>query len=182
MHSSAAGNTKIDFMSGTTIRAVAAIAAAAFAVLSGGCHSIDDDRIPVAPVNIVFNTVADWNIYGVAGAMDHRSFIREKRVPSKFPYTASTYTGFGGVLLVCDVLGNPRAFDLSCPVEARQDVCVSIDEESTLACCPKCGSTYNVFSLMGHPESGPAADAGYGLRRYNVGPGRGGSAYMVVSY
>lgn len=155
--------------------------AAIFAFISSACHTIDDDRIPVAPVDIVFNTVADWNIYGVAGAMDYRYFIRDLRKPSNYPYTAMTYTGFGGVLLVSDVMGNPQAYDLACPVEADKNVRVEIDDEF-LAHCPKCGSTYNVFSLLGHPVSGRATELGYGLRRYHVGPGRNGAAYMVVSY
>jgi len=118
--------------------AMAMAVAAIFAFISSACHTIDDDRIPVAPVNIVFNTVADWNIYGVAGAMDYRYFIRDLRKPSNYPYTAMTYTGFGGVLLVSDVMGNPQAYDLACPVEADKNVRVEIDDEF-LAHCPKCG-------------------------------------------
>ena len=113
------------------------------------CNSIDDDRIPAAAVNITFSTAADWNIYGVAGAMDYKYFILSKREPSNFPYLASSATGFGGVLLVSNVMGEPMAYD--------------------------------VFSLMGHPTGGPAATGHYGLRRFYVGPGRGG-AYMVVTF
>lgn len=153
------------------------------ALIAASCQTIDDDRIPVAPVNIVFNTVADWNIYGVAGAMDSREFIRDLRRPANYPYTALTYTGFGGVLLVSDVMGEPLAYDLACPVEADKNVRVAIDtEDQMLARCPKCGSTYNVFSLQGHPVSGPAVNLAYGLRRYHVAPGRNASAYMVVSF
>lgn len=160
---------------------MASAVAAVVLISVSACHTVDDDRIPVHPVNIVFNTVADWNVYGVSGAMDYKYFIREQRKPSKFPYTASTYTGFGGVLLLTDVMGDARAYDLSCPVEAENNVRVAIDDEM-LARCPKCGSTYDVFSLQGHPVGGRAADLGYGLRQYHVGPGRANSAYMVVSY
>ena len=155
------------------------VAVLATAVLTG-CHTIDDNRIPVAPVNIVFYSVADWDIYGVAGATSYRRFIRAERVPSNFPYTATTFTGYGGILLVSDVMGNPQAFDLSCPVEVKQTVRVAIDPETMLAKCPRCGSTYDVFSLLGSPVSGMAADRGYGLRHYHVSPS--GSAYMVVSF
>lgn len=158
-----------------------ALAVAAIVFIFTSCHTIDDDRIPVHPVNIVFNTIADWNVYGVAGAMDYKYFIREQRKPANFPYTANTYTGFGGILLVSDVMGNPQAYDLSCPVEAENNVRVAVDDEM-LARCPKCGSTYDVFSLQGHPVSGRATELGYGLRRYMVGPGRANSAYMVVSF
>ncbi len=66
------------------------VLAAIVALIAASCHTIDDDRIPVTPVNIVFNTVADWNIYGVTGAMDYRLFIRDQRKPANFPYTAMT--------------------------------------------------------------------------------------------
>lgn len=150
------------------------------AALFCGCDSLDDDRIPPAAVNISFPTVAEWNIYGVASALDHRSFIPEKHLPKGFYYTASTYCGFGGVLLVGDVMDNPMAYDLACPVECRSGVRVAINGETNLAECPQCHSTYDVFSLMGHPTSGEAAEKGYGLRRYRVSPGRG-TVYMQVS-
>lgn len=152
------------------------IAAACFV----SCHTVDDDRVPVMPVQITFISQAQWDVYGVAAAMDYRSFIRDERVPAGYHYTASTYTGFGGVLLVSDVLGNPQAYDLACPVECRRDVRVKINEDDYKAFCPKCGSTYDVFSLSGTPVSGVAAERGYGLRRYRVSPGRDLSAYMII--
>lgn len=148
--------------------------------MCAGCHTLDDDRIPVTPVNLPFATEASWNIYGAAGAMDYNIFIRDKRIPANFPYTASTYTGFGGILLVATVLGEPAAYDLACPVERNHDVVVGIDTESMLAECPVCHSTYDVFSLNGYPVSGIAADKGYGLRRYRVARGR--IDYMLVSF
>lgn len=156
------------------------IAGATTAAISS-CNRLDDDRIPPAAVNLTFNTVAEWNTYGLGGAMDWCRFIKEERIPSRYPYTALSYTGFGGILLVMDVYGSPCAYDLACPVECRQTTRVQIDTESLLAECPVCHSTYDVFSLHGHPTSGPAADKGYGLRRYSVGPGRGGE-YMTVTF
>ena len=147
---------------------------------ASACDSVDDDRIPVMPVQITFNTIAEWNIYGVGGAMDYRRFIRDERIPANYPYTAMTYTGFGGVLLTCDVLGNPMAFDLACPVERKQSVRVQINRDEYVAECPVCHSTYDVFSRPGTPLSGPAANDGYALRRYRVGPSQGG-AYMLIS-
>ncbi len=156
------------------------ILVAACCLAAAGCHTLDDDRIPPSPVNLPFATEAQWNIYGVAGAMDYRSFIREQRIPGDFPYTASCYTGFGGILLVCNVLGEPMAYDLACPVERNQSVRVSINTDDMVAECPKCHSTYDVFSLGGHPVGGPAANNGYGLRSYRVG--RGQIDYMLVSF
>lgn len=146
-----------------------------------GCDRLDDDRVPLMPVNIVFNTVADWDAYSkIGGAMNYNRFIRDQRIPSYFPWLASTYTGFGGVLLLADVYGTVQAYDLSCPVERRQDVRVVIDEDDEfLAVCPLCGSKYNVFSLMGHPVAGEAADKGYAMRRYAVDYGRSGIYCLV---
>lgn len=148
------------------------------AVACSGCHTLDDDRVPPAAVNISFPTVAEWNIYGVASALDHTRFIPEQGLPKGFFYTASTYCGFGGILLVSDVMGSPQAYDLACPVECKATVRVRINSEN-LAECPQCHSTYDVFSLLGHPVAGEAADKGYGLRRYRVAQGR--TAYMLIS-
>lgn len=150
------------------------------AAILSGCDTLDDDRIPAAEVNISFTTVAEWNVYGVASALDYRTFIPEQHLPAGFYYTASTYCGFGGVLLVGDVMGTPQAYDLACPVECRRDVRVRINKATNLAECPLCHSTYDVFSLYGHPAGGEAADKGYGLRRYHVGPGVG--SYMLIRY
>lgn len=152
------------------------IAAALFSV---GCDHLDDERIPPAPVNIPFPTVGDWNVLGVGGALDYRRFIKEELVPADYHYSAISATGFGGVLLVCDVNGNPVAYDLSCPVECKRDVRIFVNNDELVGECPKCHSTYDIFTLGGHPLSGPAAKDGFGLRRYNVGPGR--TDYMLIS-
>lgn len=163
------------------VRALTAIAAALLLCGTAACDSIDDKRLPAVPVNVTFNTPAMWNTYGVSGALDTRRFIltRFERVPHDFPYAATTSTGFGGILLVCDYYGNPLAYDLACPVEARSDVRVEVDNESLLAECPVCHSTYAIFENFGHPMSGIAAERGYGLQRYQVVPGR--ADYMVIT-
>lgn len=156
--------------------AAAICAAAAFC----SCSHTDNKRLPVCQVNIVFYTQADWVTYGVAGAAAHRDFIREQRVPVNFPYTASTYTGFGGVLLCTGYDGSPMAYDLACPVECDRNVRVYINDD-LMAECPKCHSQYDVFGLRGGPVAGPAAKDGYGMQIYRVGTGRQGE-FMVVTY
>lgn len=151
---------------------------AALALLCVSCDSVDDTRIPAAPVNIIFNDVGMWNTYGVGGALDSRTFVKENRVPANFPYTASTYTGFGGVLLVCDYFGNPKAYDLSCPVECKRDVRVYINSDNE-AECPECHSRYAVFENEGRPISGTAAQRNFGLKRYSVRNGAGGGKAIV---
>ena len=150
------------------------------AVLHTACHSVDDKRLPEMPVNIAFSTVFDWNNYGgVTAVLDTRRFIREQRIPSIYPYTANTYTGFGGVLLVCDLQSNVVAYDLSCPVECRSDVRIEVDGEINKAVCPHCGSVYDIYSLYGQAVSGEAAERGYGLTRYKVYDNYGGY-YRVI--
>ena len=144
-----------------------------------GCKHLDDDRIPPAPVRLSFNTVADWNTYGVPGALSHKRYIKNERIPRDFPYTALSQTGFGGILIVGDILGAPRAYDLACPVECKADVRIIVDTEASNAYCPKCHSVYDIFTNYGQPLSGPALDYGYGLQKYYVGAGNQGE-YMVV--
>lgn len=148
-------------------------------LLTLSCDKLDDDRIPPAPVRISFTTVGDWNTFGIGGALDSRIFIKENLEPAGYHYTALSATGFGGVIIVGDVNGTSAAYDLACPVERKRDVRIFVNKKEMVGECPECHSTYDIFSLGGYPLTGVAADKGYGLRRYNVGPGR--SEYMIVT-
>ncbi len=148
-------------------------------ISAASCHHVDNKRLPLSAVNIVFWTEGDWVTWGVTGAAQSRRFIRQDRVPANFPYTVSTYTGFGGVLLCTTYAGEPVAYDLACPVECNSQIRVAVTEDM-VAECPKCHSTYDIFSLYGHPLSGPAATDGFGLQLYRVGPGPSGEAYVVT--
>ncbi len=161
-------------------RAIIPVAAAVAGIFStASCRHADDDRIPWADVRISFNSPAEWEIYGTPAAMDYQRFVRPERIPADYPYTALTYTGFGGVLLVADVMGTPQAFDLACPVEVRYDVRLFINDDFK-AECPVCHSTYDVFLNYGTPLSGPAAQKGYSLKRYRVVDGSA-SEYRLVT-
>lgn len=155
------------------------IVTVAAALLSVGCDRLDDQRIPPAPVNVSFATIGDWNALGVGGALDYRRFIKDELIPAEYHYSAISATGFGGILLVGDVNGDPVAYDLSCPVECKRDIRIFVNTKEMIGECPKCHSTYDIFTLGGHPLSGQAATDGYGLRRYNVGRGR--IDYMLIS-
>lgn len=150
------------------------------AIMAGACHHIDDDRTPPAAVWIAFNTEHDWTEYGTPGALDHKTFIKGVIVPGGLPQTALMQTGYGGVLLVGDINGNPAAYDMSCPVENRSDIRIQVDEESNDAFCAKCNSRYSIYTNYGQPLSGPAAENGYGLTKYYVGSGPNGE-YRVIS-
>lgn len=148
-----------------------------------GCDSVDDDRIPYCEVHLTFTTVGDWNLYGVHGdAAAYNRYILASgtRIPSNFPYTALDRTGYGGLLLVADVLGDLHAYDLCCPVECRPEIRIEIPAGELYARCPSCGSTYEVFSNGGMPRTGPAAEKGYALKRYSVSSG-GALCYRVVT-
>lgn len=138
-------------------------------VISTACDSIDDDRIPVMPVYVPFVNQAVWQQTLVNPApLGHWNFIKEQRIPSNYSYSEISATGFGGILLVIDFVDQPVAYDLSCPYEAKRDIRIVVDEESNMAECPKCHSKYFIYENYGQPESGPAADRKYGLRRYTV--------------
>ncbi|MCM1291219.1 MAG: hypothetical protein NC201_08050 [Prevotella sp.] len=154
------------------------IVATSVAVCLVSCDSIVDDRIPALPVSINLGDAGMWNTYGVAGFGVHRYFIKDSRPtqPAGYLYNETTYTGFGGVLLIGGMdpytssTNVPLAYDLSCPVEVKPEIRVKIDPETYHAVCPKCGSVYDVTMLAGAPIEGPAAapSAKYRLQNYSV--------------
>lgn len=134
-----------------------------------GCDKADDDRIPSSSVYLPFTTGL-WNVYGVAGAGNSCFYSRSLSLPQGFPYSALHETGYGGILLVTDYLGNPVAYSGACPVERSNKFHLEIAEvdSKSVAQCPECGSTYDVFSNYGTPLSGTALDKKYALTRYTV--------------
>lgn len=149
------------------------------AALLSACHHIDNHRLPVSYVNVSFVSVGEWDVYGVSGAGQHRSFILPDRLPPGFPYTAMSATGLGGILLCTTYMGVPVAYDLACPVECRASVRVFVNDDNE-AECPRCHSRYDIFEKLGYPLAGPAADDGFGLEVYRVGPGSRGE-YMQIT-
>ncbi|MDE5793779.1 MAG: hypothetical protein K2I08_03570 [Muribaculaceae bacterium] len=160
------------------------------AVLSAtaSCNQVDDDRIPSLPVYINLSGAGMWNSYGVSGVGISRDFINWQGVlsPTGFPFTANTYVGFGGVLLIGGIdpftseTNVPLAYDLACPVECSQTVRVVIDQDNLEAVCHVCGSHYNVLTAGGAPVAGPALTGKYkyGLRRYVCDPVQDGG-YII---
>ncbi len=144
------------------------------------CDEADDSRIPYMEVNIDLTTLGYWNTYGVSALGMSRRFIRQDKVPSNFPYTATTFTGYGGVLLVTDIQNYPLVYDLSCPVEKSATVRVEFDSETLLARCPKCHSEYNVCEFYGSPVSGEAYTKKWSLRRYRALPSSEGG-YRIIN-
>lgn len=153
---------------------------AALTLLISSCHH-EEYRIPPYPVRITFVTIGDWVTYGIGGASDYRYFTLENpRQPSGFPYAVNAATGYGGVLLVGDIMGTPKAYDMACPVEVKRDVRIYVDKATMKGVCPKCGSTYEVFEV-GQPLSGEAAQNGWYLRPYSVNILNGATEYARIS-
>lgn len=150
------------------------LAVALLAAFAGSsCESVDDNRIPPVRVYLNFGNTGLWDVYGVSGYGDYAIFSRKDRIPGNYSYRENDYTGFGGVLLIYGV-GEVLAYDRACPVEARQDVVVTIDNSNYEAVCRTCGSRFNVCEAYGSPIAGPAIENGYGMRRVNVIPSGGG--------
>lgn len=156
--------------------------ASILALIFPACDSVDSDRIPPVNVNVIFPTIGDWELYGVSGAGQYQRFIVSERIPAGFPYKGLEGTGYGGLLLIVDPLGQPLVYDLACPVCVPTVSRIVLDTESTTAGifrCDRCGSTYDVYS-QGAPHSGQALKDKYGLQRYRVTI-TGGSPYATIS-
>lgn len=162
-----------------------------FAVsLLTGCTTVDSQRIPNYRVNINLTPESSWQTYGVAAFGSSKRFIRELHEPSNFPWLAQTYTGYGGILLVCGIdaftteANVPLAYDLACPVECKQDIRVEMvpTEGFDVARCPICKSEYDVIQGAGRPVAGPALNDNYGLRLYQcVQPSTGIGGYLITN-
>ncbi len=151
----------------------------ALAVMTCACSHVDDERIPAASVNVELSSHGYWDIYGVHGLGQSKRFIKSERIPADFPFTAMTFTGFGGILLVTDLANQPLAYDLACPFEVSPTVRVDFNPDNLNAECPQCHSVYNVCEYQGSAVSGPAYERKYGLRRYRVLPAATGG-YNIV--
>ena len=137
------------------------------------CEKVDSNRIPYTAVNIKLDNDGLWNTYGVSGFGSNRMFVKALKIPANYTYSALTYTGYGGVLLISgknplsDSYDTPLAYDLACPYEARPTVRVTINSNYE-AECPSCKSRFNVTEGMGAPVYGKALEMKYGLKTYNV--------------
>lgn len=169
------------------MRSILTASAGMILLLSAGCTTIDDNKIPSMPVSLNLASVSLWDTYGVAGYGEWRIFIRSLGEPRNFPYTDKSATGYGGLLIVSGFnpftleAGVPMAYDLSCPVEAKPDVRVKMQESESMpfAVCPVCGSHYDVVERGGSPTEGPALQRKYGLRRYEGRPGAYGGYFFT---
>lgn len=136
------------------------------ALLITSCERADDDRIPAAAVHIEFGNAAMWSVYGVSAYPDYKEFIKSENKPQGFTYVANSYTGYGGVMLVCTPVNMVLAYDMACPVERSSKIRIEYDTENLVLRCPHCGSTYDIST--GSPLSGSAQQHRYLLQQYAV--------------
>lgn len=142
------------------------ISAIIMLLLATSCERADNDRIPAAAVHIDFGNAAMWSVYGVSAYPDHKEFIKEENKPKGFTYVANSYTGYGGVMLVCTPVNMVLAYDMSCPVERSAKIRIEYDSENLVLRCSHCGSTYDIST--GAPLSGSAMQHRYLLQQYAV--------------
>lgn len=161
----------------TAIKKYILVLLGALAVICTGCDTINDNRIPALAVSIKLDNPGLWDKYGVHVMGEYCYFVRELNQPSGF-YTANTYTGFGGVLLIGGMNlttsepNVPLAYDMACPVERDPEVRVAIDPDNLDAVCPVCTSRYDVIMGAGAPVGGPALTGAtkYRLQTYRCHP------------
>jgi len=135
------------------------------------CSKTDDDRIPVTNVHLSISQAA-WIRYGIHGAFEHVYFIKQRGIPTGYPYVAFDETGYAGILLVTGGGGESdlKAYSPACPVERDNQVIIEIttdDEQHPIARCPRCQSTFDVFNY-GTPLTGEAAQRKFSLSPYSI--------------
>ena len=158
---------------------IKALAVVIVMAATSACDHIDNKVVPRYTVRIDLGTFALWNTYGVSGMGEYRIFDRNKMLPSNFPYNVNTYTGYGGVLLMMGLNG-PMAYDLSCPVEAGQNITLSISADNFEAVCARCGSHFDPMMGAGGPVKGVAINNKVGMRQYRVIPSNSGG-YIITN-
>lgn len=150
---------------------IAAVAVSLMCIGVSSCSKTDDDRIPVTNVHLSISQAA-WIRYGIHGAFEHVYFIKQRGIPTGYPYVAFDETGYAGILLVTGGGGGSdlKAYSPACPVERDNQVIIEIttdDEQHPIARCPRCQSTFDVFNY-GTPLTGEAAQRKFSLSPYSI--------------
>lgn len=150
---------------------IAAVAVSLMCIGVSSCSKTDDDRIPVTNVHLSISQAA-WIRYGIHGAFEHVYFIKQRGIPTGYPYVAFDETGYAGILLVTGGGGESdlKAYSPACPVERDNQVIIEITtdaEQHPIARCPRCQSTFDVFNY-GTPLTGEAAQRKFSLSPYSI--------------
>lgn len=132
-----------------------------FLLLCFSCESEYFSRIPDYPVALELDiNLTDRELIEPLGS---KTFTTKRLIRD--------YLGYGGILVFHGIDGF-YAYDLACPYEAKSTIRVSV-YNSIQAKCPQCGSIFNISDGTGAPQSGPARENGYYMRRYTVSQNSG---------
>jgi len=120
-------------------------------VLFSCSESDNNSTIPKMPVNLELD-LGDLFLDSEL----NRSLAFKIYTQPRFP---SDKLGFGGIIVINGSLNNQvnlYAYDLSCPVEAQNNVRIIPNHHysATTASCPTCGSVFNISDGTGAPQSG----------------------------
>ena len=133
----------------------------------------DDGGFPVCPVSLDFNA-SEWEACGLTQSFAHCIFNKDKALPSCYSFRDYHATGLGGVVVLTTFDGQPKAYDVACPVECDSEVTVTVEAMTLVARCPVCGSCFDLFLGDGTPRQNcEAARRGLSMKRYTVGHGAG---------
>ena len=135
-------------------------------LLGLSCEKVDRYRIPASPVSLELDLLTNaTTLVTIGNAV--RYHTPKPLMPADFPFTITSRTGYGGLLVIHGFDDIMYAFDLSCPVEASPDIRLTIDNTLT-ATCPSCESQFDTGYGIGNPIKGVAFDKKYPLQRYTV--------------
>ena len=123
------------------------------------CEDAVDSVVPRARVDLELNT----RTTGLPFEQNGYQLIAT-------PPTASSYIGYGGILVIKGYTSNTEvyAFDLACPVENARTTRLTV-HDGYKAVCPSCGSEFDMIRYGNPaPAAGPAKEQRLLLRRYNA--------------
>lgn len=113
-------------------------------LLAFSCDKIQDSQVPNVPFSFTINL----------------DIANELTIPGNSLYFPNT--GFGGVIVYCELPDSYYAYDATCTHEISQTC--KVENKGVLGTCTCCGSE---FILIGgaFPSTGPAAAP---LKQYNI--------------
>ena len=127
-------------------------------IAAGGCNDTFESSLPEVTVRFTCS-LAQAPYYRLTTP---GQFLKVTENPNHLP------VGYGGIIIGQSIYSDGNdyvAFDAACPVEARRDVSVEVQDDGLgTAICPTCHTQYNL-SLSGAPVEGEGTEY---LKHYSV--------------
>lgn len=137
-------------------------------LLLAGCDGVNNSSVPPNPVHVEIDTRIGAFVNFIPTALN--DYVTVDR--TGYHYNGNTYplgamdaTGYGGVVVYIDMMGNYTAYDMACPYcaqRARRQSCVI---DGIFAICPHCGEEYDLGSGTAVPTKGSIRET---LRRLKI--------------